>query len=225
MEFLRSALTIALKDLRLEARSKEVLNAALSFALVILLLFSFAFDPTGEQVREMSGGLLWLVFSFAGVLVLNRSFARETLNECLDALIASPLSGASLFFGKVLVNTLLLLVLELVCLPVFGIFYNVRWEANIGWLLLVMALGTWGLTVIGTVFSALTVNVHLRELMLPLLVFPITVPALMASVRLTTVLFSGQPVAPELVWLKLLAGFDLIFTLLGLALVELVLVG
>ena len=126
----------------------------------------------------MSGGLLWLVFSFAGVLVLNRSFARETVNDCLDGLIASPVSGAALFLGKVLVNTLLLLLLELVCLPVFGVFYNVPWLGIFGQLLPVFVLGTWGLTVIGTVFSALTVNVSLRELMLPLLVFPITVPAL-----------------------------------------------
>ena len=223
MEFLRSALAITVKDLRVELRSKEVINAALSFALVILLLFSFTFDPTGEETREMSGGLLWLVFSFAGVLVLNRSFARETVNDCLDGLIASPVSGAALFLGKVLVNTLLLLLLELVCLPVFGVFYNVPWLGIFGQLLPVFVLGTWGLTVIGTVFSALTVNVSLRELMLPLLVFPITVPALMASVQLTTLLFNGQPV--ELLWFRVLVGFDLIFTLLGLALVELVLVG
>ena len=225
MDFLRAALTIALKDLRVEARSKEVINAALSFALVILLLFSFTFDPSGEETRAMSGGLLWLVFSFAGILVLNRSFARETVNDCLDGLLASPVSGAAIFLGKVLVNTLLLLLLELVCLPVFGIFYNIGWVTIFGRLLPVFMLGTWGLTVIGTVFSALTVNVRLRELMLPLLVFPITVPALMASVQLTTALFSGQPIAPELVWLRLLVGFDLIFTLLGLALVELALVG
>jgi heme exporter protein B len=224
MQFLRSALIITLKDLRVEARSKEVINAALSFALVILLLFSFTFDPAGDEVRAMSGGLLWLVFLFAGILVLNRSFARETVNDCLDGLIASPVSGAAVFFGKVLVNTALLLVLELICLPVFGIFYNMSWIVIFGKLLPVFALGTWGITVIGTVFSALTVNARLRELMLPLLVFPVTVPALMASVRLTTALFSGQPLGPEAVWLRLLIGFDLIFTLLGLALIELVLV-
>lgn len=225
MGFLRFTLTVALKDLRVEWRSKEVINAALSFALVVLLLFSFTFDPSGEESRAMSGGLLWLVFSFAGVLVLNRSFARETMNDCLDALIAAPAPGAAIFLGKALANALLLLLLELACLPVFGVFYNVRWDVNFAWLLVVFVLGTWGFTVIGTVFSALTVNVRLREIMLPLLVFPIMVPALMAAVQLTTALFSGQPVAPEFLWLKLLVGFDLIFTLLAVALVELVLVG
>jgi heme exporter protein B len=224
MGLLRAALAIALKDLRVERRSKEVINAAFSFALVVLLLFSFTFDPTGEETRALSGGLLWLVYSFAGVLVLNRSFARETVNDCLDGLVASPASGAAIFLGKSLSNALLLLLLEAASLPVFGVFYNVRWSVSVGWLLLVLALGTWGFTVIGTVFSALTVNIRIRELMLPLLVFPIAVPALMASVQLTTTLFSGEPIAEQLIWVQVLAGFDLIFTLLGLALVEFVLV-
>ncbi len=225
MDVLRGTLIIALKDLRVELRSKEVINAALSFALVILLLFSFAFDPSAEETREIAGGLLWLVFIFAGILVLNRSFARETVNDCLDGLVASPLSGAPILLGKAVSNTVLLLVLELVTLPIFGIFYNVRWTVGLGWLLLVLLLGTWGLTVVGTLFSALTVNVSLREAMLPLLVFPITLPILMAAVQLTTTLFSGEPIAPDIIWLRVLIGCDIIFTVLAGALVESVLVG
>ena len=224
-EFARAALAVARKDLLVERRSREVLNAAFSFALVVLLLFSFAFDPSGDETRALAGGLLWLVFSFAGALALNRSFARERENDCLEALAASPAPAAAVVLGKTLANAALLFALELACLPVFGIFYNVRWTVRIGWLLLVFALGTWGFTVIGTVFSALTVNVRTRELMLPLLVFPITVPALMAAVQLTTVLFAGEPLAPEMVWVRLLVGFDLIFTLLAGALAEFVLTG
>jgi heme exporter protein B len=219
------ALAIARKDLQIELRSKEVINAAFSFSLVVLLLFSFTFDPSGEETRAISGGLLWLVYSFAGVLVLNRSFARETINDCLDALVASPAPGAAIFLGKAFANTVFLLTLELATLPVFVIFYNVRWDVNLGWLLLVLLLATWGFTVIGTVFSALTVNVQLREVMVPVLVFPITIPALMAAVQLTTVLFSGEPIAPELDWLRLLIGFDIIFTALAVTLIEFVLVG
>ena len=225
MGLLRPALAVAWKDLRVERRSKEVTNAAFSFALVVLLLFSFTFDPSGEETRAMSGGLLWLVYSFAGVLVLNRSFARETLNECLDALVAAPVPSGAVFLGKAIANTALLLGLEAATLPVFVIFYNVRWDVHLGWLLLVLLLGTWGFTVVGTIFSALTVNVQLREVMLPLLVFPITVPVLMAAVQLTTTLFMGQPIGPELAWVRLLAGFDLIFTLLALVLMDPVLAG
>ena len=226
MRFLRQALVIAAKDLRSELRTKEALNASVAFSLVILLLFSFAFDPTSDQTREIAGGLLWLVFAFAGALILNRSFARELENDCLDALVSSPVSGAALFLGKTLANLCLLLAVELISLPVFGIFYNVRWTEQLGPLLLVIVLATWGLTVVGTLFSALTVNLRLRELMLPMLVYPIMIPALMAAIQLTTPLVAGQPLAGDLLnWLKLLVAFDLIYTTLALALVDTVLVG
>ena len=114
--FLSQTLTIAGKDLRAEWRTKEALNASLAFSTVILVLFSFALDPNPEMMQEFSGGLLWLVFLFAGALVLNRSFAREMQNDCLDALLASPLPPSGLFLGKALANYALLMTLELICL-------------------------------------------------------------------------------------------------------------
>src|SRR5215813_7827103 len=144
MSFWRQTFTITMKDLRAEVRTKEAINASFSFALVILLLFSFAFEPSPELTVEVSGGLLWIVFAFAGALILNRSFARELPNDCLDALIAAPLPGSALYLGKSLANYVLLLAVELVSLPVFGIFYNVRWTTHAGELLGVLALGTWG---------------------------------------------------------------------------------
>ena len=226
MGFLRGAWTVARKDLRSEVRTKESLNASVSFALVILLLFSFAFDPDSQTVREISGGLLWLVFAFASALILNRGFARELPNDCLEALIASPLSGAQLFLGKAFANYVLLLLVEAISLPVFGIFYNARWTRQLGLLALVMLLATWALTVIGTMFGALTVNLRLRELMLPALVYPALLPALMAAIQLTNIALGGDTLEKEnLIWLRLLAGFDAIFTLLGLALAETVFVG
>ena len=226
MLFLRQVLTVAAKDLRSEIRTKEAINASLSFALVILLLFSFAFDPSADTTREMAGGLLWLVFAFAGVLILNRSFARELPNDCLDALIASPVSGPALFFGKALANYALLLAIEIVCLPVFGIFYNVRWYEQLPGLALVILLATWGMSAVGTVFSALTVNLRLREIMLPMLIYPILIPCLMAAMQLTTPLVAGQPIQGDLyAWLRLLIGFDIIFTSLALMLVDFVLIG
>jgi heme exporter protein B len=226
MLFLRQIAVVAAKDLRSELRTKEALNASLSFALVILLLFSFAFDPTSEMTREISGGLLWLVFAFAGALILNRSFARELDNDCLDALIASPVPAPALFLGKVVANYLLLLGIEIVCLPVFGVFYNVRWARQPLWLLLVLLLASWGISVVGTVFSALTVNLRLRELMLPMLVYPMLIPCLMAAMQLTTPLLAGQPVQGDLLaWLRMLAGFDIIFTALAVMLIDTVLIG
>ena len=226
MSFLRQILVIAGKDLRAELRTKEAVNAALAFALVILLLFSFAFDPSAETTRDIAGGLLWIVFAFAGVLVLNRSFVRELPNDCLDALIAAPIPGAALFLGKVLANYVLVLAVELVSLPVFGVFYNVPWASQFWQLMLVVALGTWGLTVIGTVFSALTVNIRLREVMLPMLIYPIMIPALMGAMQLTSDLVVGKPIgADNVAWLKMLVGFDVIYTAVSLLLVETVLVG
>lgn len=223
---LRLAWTIALKDLRAEWRTKEAVNASLSFSLAILLLFSFAFDPSSDQIKEIAGGLLWIVFAFAGALVLNRSFAREMVNDCLDVLLSSPASGAALLLGKLGANFVLLLAIEIACLPVFGVFYNVNWTPQLPALLGVLALGTWAVAVIGTMFSALTVNLRLRELMLPVLVYPMMLPALMAAIQLTTELINGQPVsADSLIWVRVLVAFDIIYTALALVFVDTVLLG
>jgi heme exporter protein B len=224
--FVRQVLVIMAKDLRAELRTKEAINASLSFALVVLLLFSFAFDPSEETTREISGGLLWIVFAFAGTLLLNRSFARELNNDCLDALISAPISGAALFLGKALANYVLVLAVELIALPLFGVFYNVRWTSQFWQLMMVIALATWGMTVTGTMFSALTVNIRLREVMLPILNFPILIPALLGAMQLTSALVAGKPITEaNQAWLKMLIGFDVMYTAVSVFLVETVLVG
>ncbi len=221
--FARLVVIIMAKDLRAELRTKEAVNASLAFAVVILVLFNFAFDLDDPSTRMIVGGLLWLVFAFAGTLVLNRSFARELPNDCLDALVAAPVSGATLFLGKALANYLLVLAVELVSLPVFGVFYNVWFP--FGQMFIILALGTWGVTVIGTLFSALTVNIRLREVMLPMLTYPMLVPALMAAMVLTADLAAGTAIWNQQTWLKLLVGFDVLYTAAAVALVETVLVG
>ncbi|MES1262047.1 MAG: heme exporter protein CcmB, partial [Acidobacteriota bacterium] len=175
---LRTALAIAKKDLRTELRTKESINAAASFAIVILVLFSFAFPLERDEFYAISGGLLWLVFSFAGALIVNRGFARELPNDCLDVLIASRAPGWAIFLGKAVAAFLLLLIVELISLPVFGLFYNIRWTGSLGYLTLLIVLATWGITVVGTAFSAVTVNVRVRELMLPVLLYPMIIPLL-----------------------------------------------
>jgi heme exporter protein B len=222
---LRMVFAIAGKDLRTEIRTKETINAALAFAVVILVMFSLAFDPSSDQVREIAGGLLWLVFMFAGALVLNRSFSRELTNDCLDALIASPATGAQLWAGKALANYVLLLAIEVVCLPVFGIFYNLTWLGQLPMLALVLLLATWAMTIIGTTFSAMTVNLRLREIMLPTLLYPMLIPPVMGAVQLTSTIIAGEPIGDSAIWFRLLIGYDIIFTLLSAALVEILLVG
>ena len=231
MAFFRLTLVVMVKDLRAELRTKEAINASLAFAVVILLMFSFAFDLDSDTTKKMAGGLLWIVFAFAGTLVLNRSFARELPNDCLDALISAPVPGAALFLGKALANYVLVLAIEMLSLVVFGVFYNVNWTIWFGELMLVVALGTWALTVIGTIFSALTVNIRLREVMLPMLTYPILVPALLAAMQLTAPLIFPEPdavaaIPPELGrWLRMLIGFDVIYTAVSLYVAETVLVG
>lgn len=226
MRFLRLTGVVMMKDLRAELRTKEAVNASLSFALVVLVLFSFAFDPDDEMMKAISGGLLWIVFAFAGTLLINRSFARELPNDCLDALISAPIPAAALLLGKALANFLLVLAVELIALPLFGIFYNVNWTKQLPQLMLVILLATWGMTITGTVFSALTVNIRLREVMLPILNFPILIPALLGAMQLTSVLVAGQPITEaNASWLKMLIGFDLMYTAVSLVLVETILVG
>ena len=143
-----------------------------------------------------------------------------------DALIAAPIPGSALFLGKCFASFVLVLAVELVSLPVFGIFYRVHWTPQFPALFGVLLLGTWALTIIGTIFSALTVNIKLREVMLPMLTYPILMPALMSAMRLTTSLVNGQPIPEDdFAWLKMLIGFDVVFTAVSLALVETVLVG
>jgi len=219
--FLRQVWTIAAKDLHSELRTKEAWNASIAFSVVILLLFAFAFDPSSDQIREFGSGLLWMTYAFAGALVLNRSFARELQNDCLDALIASPISSAALFVGKALANFAMLFAVELFSLPVFGLFYN-TWPPHFAPLFLVMVLGTWALTIIGTLFSALTVNLRLRELMLPTLVYPMMIPVLIAAMTITTSVLAGNAMG---FGVRFLVAFDIIFTTLAVVFVDTVLVG
>ena len=221
MNAIRQALAVARKDLAIEFRTKESLNASAAFSIVILLLFSFVFDPGSEDAKDVLGGLLWLCFAFAGALIFNRGFARELPNECLDALLASPLSAGSLVLGKAITSAVLLLVVEAVSLFVFGFFYNVQWWLKPFELLATLALATWGLSIVGSVFGALTVNLRLRELMLPVVIYPL----LIAAIELTRlVLVSGPTGQEDYLWARVLVVFDVIFTALAVALAETILV-
>ena len=222
---LRQGLYVARKDLAIEFRTKESLNAAGAFSVAILLLFSFAFDPPPEMLHDIAGGLLWIVFAFAGALIFNRGFARELPNECLDALLASRLTSSSLLLGKAFANLVLLLLVEAVSLAIFGVFYNIRWWFHPFELIAVFLAATWGVSVVGAVFGALTVNLRLRELMLPVIVYPLLIPLLIAAIVLTNTLVTNQPLGPDqLLWARVVAVFDIVFTALALTLAETILV-
>ncbi len=225
MNSFRQIWTVAAKDLAIEVRTKESINAAGAFSIAILLIFSFAFDPFSDSMHEFAGGLLWIAFAFAGALVFNRGFARELPNECLDALLSSPLSASSLVLGKAVANFAMLIVVELISLFVFGIFYNINWLRHPWALAGTLALGTWGISVLGSVFGAMTVNLRLRELMLPVIIYPLLIPLLIGSIEFTSVLLGLEPVsAGDWIWMKLLLLYDVVFTAVSVLLADTILV-
>jgi heme exporter protein B len=209
------------KDLRLEWRSKDAINSMLFFALLVVVIFSFSFDPTAEESRRIAGGLVWVAFLFAAVVALNQTWARELRNQVLDAYRVSPAPANSLFLAKALGNFIFVAVLEALMTPLFIVFYNLRAIGPAYQLLIVAVLGTWALVVNGTFFAAMSLRTRSREIMLPLLLFPISIPALLAMVEATNSILTGEFSAKF--WIVLLVAYDVVFTMASLFLFELVL--
>src|ERR1700724_1744880 len=208
------------KDLRLEWRSKDAINSMLFFSLLVVVIFSFSFDPTAEESRRIAGGLIWVAFLFAAVVALNQTWAREMRNQVLDAYRVSPAPPNALFLAKVIGNFIFVTVLQALMTPLFIVFYNLRALGPAYQLPIVAALGTWALVVNGTFFAAMSLRTRSREIMLPLLLFPISIPALLAMVEATGAILNGEGAR---FWIVLLATYDLVFTTVCLLLFETVL--
>jgi heme exporter protein B len=204
------------KDLRLEWRSKDAVNSMLFFALLVVVIFSFSFNPSAEESRQIAGGLVWVAFLFAAVVALNQTWARELRNQVLDAYRVSPAPPYSLFLAKTLGNFLFVIVLEALMTPLFVMFYNLRSIGPGHELVLAALLGTWALVVNGTFFAAISLRTRSREVMLPLILFPISIPALLAMVTATTATLTGEA-SPSLP-LSFLAVYDIVFTTICLLL-------
>ena len=221
MSFLGITRATLAKDLRLEWRSKDAINAMLFFALLVVVIFSFAFDPTAEESRRIAGGLIWVAFLFAAVVALNQTWARELRNQVLDAYRVSPAPATPLFIAKAFGNFVFVSVLEGLMTPLFIAFYKLR-ALGSGWELVPIALlGTWALVINGTFFAAVSLRTRSREVMLPLLLFPISIPAVLAMVNATTAVLTGEESARF--WIALLVAYDVVFTTACLLLFELVL--
>jgi len=221
MSFLRHVLVHLRKDLELEWRSRDSITGMLFFSLLVVVVFSLAFDPTAAVSRQIAGGVIWIVLLFASVTALNQSWNREQRNQVLDAQRLAPSSAASLFLGKALANMIFVTFVELILTPLFIIFYNLH-ALGQGWLLLlVLPLGTWALVANGTFFAALGLRTRNRELMLPLILFPISIPALLAMIQATSNILTGE-YEPSL-WIKLLVGYDIVFTTVCILLFDVIL--
>ena len=212
--------THLVKDLRIEWRSREAINSMMFFALLVVVLFSLAFDPKGSFSREIAGGVLSVATMFASVSALNQAWAREIRHQVLDAQRMTPAAGSELFLAKVLANFLFVSIVQLVLAPVFLVFYNLHILGNPWQLALVLPLGTWALVANGTFFAALSLRTRNRELLLPLILFPIFMPALLAMVLATTAILTGD--SDPTLWIKLLLGYDIIFTTVSLLLFDVV---
>lgn len=226
MNYLRQVSRHLMKDLQLEWRSRDAINGMLFFSLLVVVVFSIAFDPTGNPTtaRQISGGILWIALLFASVTTLNQSWAREVRNSVLDAQRMAPAPASALFLGKALANLVFVTAVELVIAPLFIIFFNVHALGNGSMLLAIMPLGTWALVVNGTFFAALGLRAKNRELLLPLLLFPVSVPAILSMVNATADVLTGDvdPIQPYF-WIKLLAAYDIVFTTVCLLLFETIL--
>jgi heme exporter protein B len=226
MNYLRHVLDHLRKDLRLEWRSRDSINGMLFFALLVVVVFGLAFDPAGypTTTRQIAGGILWVALLFASITALNLSWARELRNQVLEAQRMAPSPASALFLGKALANMLFVLVVEAVLAPIFIVFFNLHVLGNVWLLALILPLGTWALVVNGTFFAALGLRARNRELLLPLLLLPISLPALLAMVQGTTGVLTADldPIQIN-TWIEQLAGYDIIFTTICILLFETVL--
>lgn len=207
--FLRKILAIVHKDIIAELRTKEMFSSMFVFALLVIVIFNFAFELRVANVKQVAPGVLWVTFAFAGMLGLNRSFILEKDKGCLEGLLLAPVDRSAIYFGKMLGNLIFMSVVEAIVLPIFWVLFNPPLFSPA--LLLVIVLGTVGFAGVGTLFSAIAVHTRAREVMLPILLFPIVVPLMIAAVKITGGLLDGQPLSEMRNWLNLLVGFDVIF--------------
>lgn len=208
MQFLRQVLAIVHKDITAELRTKEMFSSMFVFALLTVVIFNFAFALRVADATTIAPGVLWVSVAFAGMLGLNRSFVLEKDRGCLDGLLLAPVDRSAIYFGKMLGNFLFIAIVEAIILPIFSALFNVNLIRP--WILLVLLLGTLGFSGVGTLFSAMTVHTRAREVMLPVLLFPVVVPALIAAIKLSAGILDGQAVADMGNWMRLLVAFDVV---------------
>ena len=203
------------KDLRLEFRSRTALTSALVFTALVLVVFEYGRDPTAVPTLHLAPSILWVTFSFAAMLALNRAFQAELENQALDGLLLAPISRTSLFWGKLGANLVFVALVQVTGLLLFMLFFDVPvWRV---WapLAAVTALATVGFIAVGTLFSAMVVRTRFAELMLPVLLLPFLLPPLIAAVQVTVPLFAGRPLSEVTGWLRLLAAYDICFVTLA----------
>jgi heme exporter protein B len=225
VSFARRALIVAWKDLRVEQRSKETLNALFFFALLLLFVFQFALGPDRERLAGVLPGVLWLGFILSGLLALGRTFLVEREHDCWEGLLLAPGDKAAIYLGKLAGNLVLMAVVETLVLGLFVVFFDIDLARAFPGLLAVVALGTVGLAAVGTLFAAMTAHIRAREVLFPVLLLPVQVPVLLGTVKATEALLAGEPLGAVAHWIKLLAAADVIYVVVGLLTFDVILEG
>jgi len=211
MNYFKKIWAIVWKDIRAEIRTKEIFSSMFIFSLLVLVIFNFSIDLLEVNPLDIAQGVLWIAFTFSGILGLNRSFLFEKENDCLQGLMLTPVDRSAIYFGKMLGNLIFMLIMEAIAVPIFVVLFNIGIYDKIISLAIVIILGTLGFVTVGTLFSAMSVNIKAREVMLPILLFPIVVPVIIASVKSTGAILTGKPFDDIISWLKLIAVFDVVF--------------
>ncbi len=208
-------LALIRKDLRVELRTKETLASLLLLGILTLLVLSFAFEPGSESRGEAAPGALWVAVTFSAVLGMNRSFASERDNDCLQGLLLCPVDRGTIYLAKAAANFLFMMAAQAVILPVFVFFFDQTISSSWLGVMACLALGVLGLSAVGTLFAAIAVRTRAREVMLPLLMLPLVVPLFIGGIRTTARLLAGRPLADVAQWLNLMLAFDLVFLVVG----------
>ncbi len=216
---LKTASAVLWKDLKIEMRTRDAVSAAFVFAILVLVVFNFALGGDTPEMRRLAAGFFWVAFAFSGTLALNRSSAIEKESGAGRALALAPVDAAGVYLGKFFANTIFLVATQLAVLPMFVIFFDVPIMAErAGWLAASFVLGAIGFAAPGTLFSVVAANTRMRELMLPLLFIPVSVPALIAAVETTSYALGGIDSAGF--WFKLLVVYDVVFVTASLLVFE-----
>jgi len=210
-DILFAAWLIARKDLAIEFRTRSAFLSAVVFSLLGLVIFYYAWDPTAVSAPDLAPGVLWVIFTFSGLLGLHRSFGVEAEDHAIDGLLASPVSREAIFLGKAMANLIFVGAVQAITIPALVVFYNLPLGGVAAPLIAIAILAAIGLVAVGTLFSAMAVNTRLAELLLPMLALPFFVPIVTAAAQATAKLLSGRPVIEASAWLKLLLAFDVVF--------------
>ncbi|QED49028.1 heme exporter protein CcmB [Cytobacillus dafuensis] len=211
MTILSDALAIASKDIRNELKSKQTIGMMVIFSSLVILIFSFAFDPTNNTVKAIIPGLIWVITIFSGLLGLNRSFLLENENASLTGLKVAPIDLSSIYLGKVIANFLFVIITQIISIPVLFILFDYRFTGEWVWFLLIVFIATFGFITVGTFLAALAANAKNSEMLLPVLLLPLLSPLMIAAVQATRIVLGQDGIEDALSWLQLMVGYDLLF--------------